>query len=520
MSTQGKPAGAPAAALPPLSKEALLLLTVAAALSSFMEILDITIANVSIPTIAGTLGVSTSQGTWIISAYSVAAAIAVPLTGWLSRRVGEVKLFVISVFLFTMMSALAAFSVNLEMLVFFRLLQGLVSGPMVPLSQTLLVRNFPPEKRGAALGLWAMTIIVGPICGPLLGGYISNNYHWSWIFLINIPFGLFCCGTIWTLMRKRDTPITKIPLDIVGLVLMVVGIGCLQLMLETGKDHDWFASTYITSLGLTSLVALSFFIAWTWTAEHPVVDLRLFKDRNFRVGVILLSGGYMTFFGSVVILPIWLQTVMGYTSEEAGMVMSPTGLFMLILAPMIGRNVAKLNLRVLATIAFTIMGGVSLWSSFFSLDVTFWHVVRPRLVLGIGMACFFIPVQTLMLSNITPDHMAGATGLSNFLRTLGAAMGTAISVTMWEHFASRHHAELAENITRYSSTSTSYLGSLQASGMSVEQTYAAIERVLTAQSYMLATNEFFRYSALSFFSLVLLVWLTKPGKIGSAPAGH
>ncbi|HEY8099986.1 MAG TPA: DHA2 family efflux MFS transporter permease subunit [Burkholderiaceae bacterium] len=520
MSTQDKPANTPAPALAPLSKGALILMTVAAALSSFMEILDITIANVSIPTIAGTLGVSTNQGTWIISAYSVAAAVAVPLTGWLARRVGEVKLFVISVLLFTLMSTLAAFSVNLEMLVFFRLLQGLVSGPMVPLSQTLLVRNFPPEKRGAALGLWAMTIIIGPICGPLLGGYISNNYHWSWIFLINIPFGLFCGGAIWTLMHKRDTPIVKIPLDTVGLILMVIGIGCLQLMLEIGKDHDWFASTFITSLGLIAFVSLSFFIAWVWTAEHPVVDLHLFKDRNFRVGVILLSFGYMTFFGSVVILPIWLQTVMGYTSQEAGMVMSPTGLFMLILAPMIGKNIAKLNLRVLATTAFVIMGSVSLWSSFFSLDVTFWDIVQPRLVLGIGMACFFIPVQTLMLSNIAPDHMAGATGLSNFLRTLGAAMGTAISVTMWEHFASQHHAVLTENVTAYSSASNSYLNSLQAAGLSVEQTYAAVERLITAQSYMLATNEFFRYSALSFFSLVILVWLTKPTKITSAPSGH
>ena len=203
----------------PLKGRALLLLTIAAALSTFMEILDITIANVSIPTIAGNFGVSISQGTWIISAYSVAAAVAVPLTGWLARRVGEVKLFVISVLAFTLMSTLAAFSVNLPMLVGLRLLQGLVSGPMVPLSQTLLVRNFPPEKRGAALGLWAMTIIIAPICGPLLGGFISDNYHWSWIFLINIPIGLFCGITIWSLMKTRDSEIVKAPLDIVGLLL-------------------------------------------------------------------------------------------------------------------------------------------------------------------------------------------------------------------------------------------------------------------------------------------------------------
>lgn len=508
------------ATLPPLRGPALLLLTIAAALSTFMEILDITIANVSIPTIAGALGVSTNQGTWIISAYSVAAAIAVPLTGWLAKRVGEVKLFVISVLAFTTMSALAAFSTNLEMLVGFRLLQGLVSGPMVPLSQTLLVRNFPLEKRGAALGLWAMTIILAPICGPLLGGYISDNFHWSWIFLINIPIGLFGGITIWTLMKKRDSATMKIPLDVIGLVLMVVGVGSLQLMLEIGREYDWFASPFIVTLGIVAVVSLTFFIAWGWTAEHPIVDLHLFKDVNFRYGVILLAVGFMTYFGSVVVFPLWLQAVMGYTAAQAGMAMAPLGIFTLILSPIIGRNITRLNLRVLSTCAFIIMGGVSFWNSFFSLDVGFWTIVSPRLVQGIGMACFFMPVQSLMLSNITADHMAAASGLSNFLRTLGAAMGTAISVTMWDHMATDNHARLMENVTVYSPTSNSYLSTLQSAGLTLEQAYAAVERMISAQSYMMATNEFFFYCALAFFSLTGLVWLTKPRKITAAPSGH
>lgn len=504
----------------PLRGPALVLLTIAAALSTFMEILDITIANVSIPTIAGSLGVSTSQGTWIISAYSVAAAIAVPLTGWLARRIGEVKLFVISVLAFTLMSALAAFSVNLPMLVVLRLLQGLVSGPMVPLSQTLLVRNFPPEKRGAAMGLWAMTVILAPIAGPLLGGYISDNYHWSWIFLINIPIGLFGGITIWILMRKRESVTVKAPLDLIGLALMVVGIGSLQLMLEIGKDYDWFASPFITSLGLIAAVALTFFIAWVLTSDHPIVELQLFRDKNFRYGVILLSVGFMIYFGSVVIVPLWLQLVMGYTAAQAGAAMAPIGIFTLILSPIIGRNIARLNLRVLATFAFTVMGAVSLWNTQMSLDVGFWDIVNPRLVQGIGMACFFLPVQSLMLANITPDRMAAASGLSNFLRTLGAAMGTAISVTAWEHLSTNHHSRLVENISSFSPISTEYLGTLRAGGLSVEQAYAMIERTINAQSYMLATNEFFLYCAIAFFALTGLVWLTKPRKIISAPVGH
>jgi MFS transporter, DHA2 family, multidrug resistance protein len=504
----------------PLRGPALLLLTIAAALSTFMEILDITIANVSIPTIAGALGVSTSQGTWIISAYSVAAAIAVPLTGWLARRVGEVKLFVISVLAFTLMSALAAFAVNLPMLVMFRLLQGLVSGPMVPLSQTLLVRNFPPEKRGAAMGLWAMTVIVAPIAGPLLGGYISDNYHWSWIFLINIPIGLFGGITIWMLMRKRESATVKMPLDVLGLVLMVVGIGCLQLMLEVGKDYDWFASPFIVALGVIAAVSLTFFIAWVLTSRHPIVELQLFRDKNYRFGVILLSVGFMTYFGSVVVFPLWLQTVMGYTAAQAGMAMAPIGIFTLILSPVIGRNIAKLNLRVLATFAFIVMGCVSLWNTQMSLDIDFWSIVNPRLVQGIGMACFFMPVQSLMLSNITPDHMAAASGLSNFLRTLGAAMGTAISVTMWEHLATNHHARLVENVSRFSPVSNDYLGTLQGRGLSLEQAYAVVERTINAQSYMLATNEFFLYCSVAFFLLIGFVWFTKPKKMMIAPAGH
>ncbi|RZI42452.1 DHA2 family efflux MFS transporter permease subunit [Herbaspirillum sp. HC18] len=512
--------GAPRAEQQLLRGGPLILLTIATALSTFMEILDITIANVSIPTIAGALGVSSSQGTWIISAYSVAAAIAVPMTGWLARRFGEVKLFTVSVLMFTLMSTLAAFSVNLPMLVTLRLLQGLVSGPMVPLSQTLLVRNFPPEKRGAAMGLWAMTVILAPIAGPLLGGYISDNYHWSWIFLINIPIGLFGGITVWTLMRKREAPTSKPVLDVTGLILMVVGIGSLQLMLEIGKDYDWFASPFIVALGVIAVVALTFFIAWVYTSDHPIVDLHLFQDKNFRFGVIVLSVGFMTYFGTVVVVPLWLQIVMGYTSTQAGMAMAPIGFFMLILAPIIGRNVARLNLRALATFAFLVMGGVSLWNTQMTLDVTFWNIVNPRLVQGLGMACFFLPVQTIMLSNITPDHMAAASSLSNFLRTLGGAIGTAVSVTTWEHLASGYHAQLMENVNAFSTASNQYLNTLQAGGLSKEQAFGAVERLVNAQSFMMATNEFFFYCAVAFLFLPGLIWLTRPGKIGAPPSGH
>jgi DHA2 family multidrug resistance protein len=500
-------------ALAPLSKGALLLITIAAAAATFMEILDITIANVSIPTIAGSLGVAPNQGTWIISAYSIAAAISIPLTGLFARRFGEIRLFVFSVLAFTLFSTLAAMSVSLPMLVMCRVVQGFVSGPMVPLSQTLLARNFPPEKRGSALGLWALTLLLAPICGPLLGGYISNNYHWSWIFLINIPFGLLCGGIIWGVMRKRETPIVKVPLDLTGMILMLVGVSSLQLLLEIGKDHDWFASPLITSLGVVATVALTFFVAWSWHTPNTVVNLRLLMDRNFRYGVILLSVGYMTFFGSAVVLPLWLQTVMGYTSQEAGLALAPIGIFMLILGPIIGKNVTRLNLRVFATIAFLIMGAVSLWNSSMSLDAGYWDIARPRLAFGVGLAFFYIPIQTLMLWNVPPDQMASATGLANFLRTLGVALGTAISVTLWEQFGARHHAQLVEHISAFSADSTNYFDRLQGAGLSAEQSLALVDSTVNAQSYMLATNEFFLYSSVVFFAFSGLVWMTRQKKL-------
>jgi DHA2 family multidrug resistance protein len=504
----------------PLHGMALVMLTIAASISTFMEILDLTIANVSVPTISGALGVATNQGTWIISAYSVAAAISVPLTGWFSKRLGEAHLFVYSVLAFTLMSTFAALSQNLTTLVVFRLLQGFVSGPMVPLSQTLLMRCYPPEKRGTAMGIWAMTVILAPICGPLLGGYISDNFHWSWLFLINIPVGLFAAVAIWVLMRKRDSKIVLIPLDKIGLALMVLGIGSLQLMLEIGHDYDWFDSPMITALGITALVALTFFIAWGVLSEHTIVDMHLFRDVNFRYGVILLAVGFMTYFGTVVVFPLWLQTVMGYTSAQAGMATAPIGIFTLILSPIIGRNIAKLNLRVLATCAFAILGGVSVWNSMFTLDVTFWNVVSPRLVQGIGLACFFLPVQGIMMSNISPDQMANASGLSNFLRTLGAAVGTAISVTTWEHMASISHAQLVENINVYNPASNLYIERLQSTGLSQQQAYAALDHTLFAQSYMVATNDFFMFSSVLFFLLIIAVWMTSGRKVAGGMQGH
>src|SRR6185312_2776778 len=246
------------------------------AMGTFMQVLDSTIANVSLPTIAGNLGTSANQGTWVITAFAVANGIGVPLTGWLMGRYGVVRTFTFSVLAFTVASFLCGIAGSLPSLIFFRVLQGGVSGPMIPGSQALLISIFPPQKRGTALGIWSITTLVAPICGPILGGYISDNYHWGWIFLINVPVGIVVSFLCWINLKERETPTRKLPIDVLGLGLLIVWVGALQVMLDKGKDLDWFSSTEIVLLALVAVIALAFFIVWELTAEHPVVDLSLF----------------------------------------------------------------------------------------------------------------------------------------------------------------------------------------------------------------------------------------------------
>lgn len=515
-SAEADPQAAPAQ----LTGGALALLTVGLAFGTFMEVLDTSIANVAVPTISGSLGVATSDGTWVISSYSVAAAIAVPLTGWLARRVGEVRLFILSVLAFTMASALCGLAANFPSLIGFRLLQGLVSGPMVPLSQTILMRSYPPAKRGLALGLWAMTVIVAPIFGPVMGGWITDNYTWPWIFYINLPIGLISAASAYFLLRGRETKTSKQRIDAVGLGLLVVGISCLQMMLDLGKDRDWFNSPFIVTLALVAAVALAFLLAWEITEKTPVIDLTLFKDRNFGLGALIIFLGYMTFFGSVVIFPLWLQTVMGYTAGLAGLATAPVGLLALVLSPLIGRNMHRLDLRMVASFAFTVFAIVSVWNGTFTLDVPFGHVILPRIVQGIGVACFFVPMTTITLSSIPDERLASASGLSNFLRTLAGAIGTATSTTYWENDAIYHHAVLSESVSAYSPNTTSYQHALSSLGMAGDSIGAQLNTLVTQQGYMMATNDFFRISCVAFVLLAGLVWITKPKRGAGAAMGH
>ena len=502
---------------PPLDGAARLWGTIALSLATFMNVLDSSIANVSLPAIAGDLGVSANQGTWVITSFGVANAIALPLTGWLSQRFGQVRLFVTSVLLFVLTSWLCGLAPNMPMLIVFRALQGFVAGPMIPLSQGLLLSSYPPALAGLAMALWAMTTLVAPVLGPLLGGWITDNIYWSWIFYINIPIGLLSAFMVWSIYHKRESITRKLPIDGVGLGLLVLWVGALQIMLDKGKELDWFHSSEVIGLGVVSLIGFLFFLIWELTEEHPVVDLRLFKRRNFWSGTVAISVGYGLFFGNVVLLPLWLQQFMGYPSIDAGMLLAPVGLFAIILSPLVGRNVSRVDPRWLASFAFVVFAMVLFMRSHFNTQADFGTIMTPTLVQGIAMAFFFIPLSVIVLSGISPDKIPAASGLSSFVRIVAGSFGTSISTTVWQDRAAIHHAQLAESISSSNTVAMQTLEGLSQLGMSPQQALAQVNRLIDQQAYMLAANDVFFASALIFMALIPFVWLSRP-KLGGAAA--
>jgi DHA2 family multidrug resistance protein len=509
------PAHAPHA---PLEGSARVWGTIALSAATFMNVLDTSIANVSLPAIAGDLAVSPNQGTWVITSFAVANAIAVPLTGWLSQRFGQVRLFIASIVLFVLASWLCGLAPNMNVLIVARALQGFVAGPMIPLSQSLLLSSYPPALAGLAMAMWAITTLVAPVMGPLLGGWITDNMSWPWIFYINIPVGMVAAVASWVLYHKRETVTRRLPIDAVGLTLLVLWVGALQIMLDKGKELDWFHSPEVVALAVVAAVGFAFFMAWELTEEHPVVDLTLFRRRNFWVGALVTAFGYGLFFGNLVLLPLWLQQFMGYTSLQAGMVMAPVGLFAIVLSPVVGKNINKVDPRTFVTFAFFVFALVLWLRSRFNTQADFGTIMIPTIVQGIAMAFFFIPLVTITLSGLTPDRIPAASGMSNFMRITAGAFGTSIFTTLWEDRAALHHAQLAEGINLGSQGAGNALNGLTAAGMSHEQALAQINRLVDQQAFMLSSSELFYVSALLFLAMIPMVWLTRPKRATQASA--
>jgi MFS transporter, DHA2 family, multidrug resistance protein len=512
------PAPAPAAApqLESLKGTALALGTVALSLATFMNVLDTSIANVAIPSIAGDLGVSPDQGTWVITSFAVANAISMPLTGWLTRRIGQVRLFTVSTLLFVVASFLCGLAPSIGMLVAFRALQGLVAGPMIPLSQSLLLASYPKAKAGAALTVWSMTTLVAPVVGPVLGGWITDNYSWPWIFYINIPIGIAAVLVTWRIYRRRETPTARLPIDKVGLGLLVLWVASMQIMLDKGKDLDWFNSPLIVTLAVAAAVGFMVFLVWELTDKHPIVDLSLFRGRNFSVSTVSMLVGYGLYFGNVVLLPLWLQQYMGYTATLAGVVLAPVGVLAIALMPLVGRNLSRVDPRWIVTTSFLIFGGVMFMRSWFDTDADIRTLLVPTVIQGAALATFFVPLLTLGFSGLPPERIPAASGLMNFARITAGSFATSITTTLWDRRATLHHEQLVEQLTGSNAAMTQAMAQLHAGGLTSGQGYALLNNLVDVQSYMLSANDIFYVSGFLFVVLAGLVWLARPGKAGAA----
>ena len=472
------------------------------AMANFLAVLDTTIANVSVSNIAGSLGTSTSQGTYVITSYAVAEAISVPLTGWLASRFGPIRVFATCFILFGLFSLLCGMATSMNMLVLFRVFLGLCGGPLMPLSQTLMMRIFPKDKAHAAIGIWSMTTLVAPIMGPILGGILCDQYSWPYIFYVKAPFALLAGVMCWKLLRPFESKTLKLPIDKVGLVLLIVWVAALQVMLDEGKDHDWFESTRIVTLAIIAAIGFVAFLIWELTERNPVVDLRVFRHRGYRTSMLTLSLGFGAFFGITVLTPLWLQIYMGYTATIAGYSTAMMGILAVFLAPLIANLATKIDPRPMVFIGVLWLGGWTLYRSHANMDMTFWQISFPMFFQGIGMPLFFVPLTGIALGSVLAREMESAAGLMNFIRTLSGAVATSMVNTGWERETRYVRAELAGLTDRTGDTTQA----MQMAGAG-EQSKGTLEWLLQGQSVMVATNKIFMIIAVLFFVAAFAIWL-------------
>lgn len=499
----------------PLSGGALMLAAFLLAGGNFMVVLDMTIANVSVPNIAGGLAVSPSQGTWVITSYSVAEAIVVPLTGWLAQRFGAVKVFVAGILGFGVCSALCGFAPSLGMLVTFRVMQGLCGGPIMPMSQALMMQVFPPNQRAQAMGLWSMTVVTAPIAGPILGGVICDTAGWPWVFLINVPVAAACGFFAWRMLSSQETPTLARRVDFIGLGLLVVFVGALQIMLDKGRELDWFGSPVIVALAVAAAIGFAAFLIWELTDNSPIVDLRVFRHRGFTGAVITIAITYGAFFSSIVLTPLWLQTNMAYTATWAGLTTALGGVMAVMMSPIVPRLMQRFDARALVSFGVASLALVTLVRSHFASNADYWTIAVTFLGQGLAMPFFFVPTNQIALSAVTPQETASAAGLSNFLRTLSAAFSAAIVTTMWDNGASRNHADMAGALN----DAAGVRATLGRAGMSPDQALTQLDNLTQGQAVMLATDQLYLIMTVCFLAAACVVWLAPKPSLFTSPMG-
>lgn len=501
-----------------LSKGMFWLVALMLTTANFIAVLNMTIANVSVPNIAGSLGATTSQGTWVITSYAVGEAITVPLTGWLAMRFGAVRVFVGAMIAFGIFSFLCGMANSIELLVIARIFQGFSGGPLMPLSQTLLLRIFPKEKAGAAIGMWSMTTLVAPVVGPILGGYICDEYSWHWVFLLNFPITIFCGFVVWKLLKSYKEELFKNPIDVIGLVLFIVWVVSLQLVLDEGKDLDWFSSSKIVTLSIVAAIGFITFIIWEWYEEHPIVDIKVFRHRGFYISILTISFAFAAFFGVNVLTPLWLQNLMGYTATKSGLTVAWTGVTALLIAPLVANLAMKVDPRKLIFTGVLWLGIMTLWRCISNTDMGFWEISIPLIFLGFGLPFFFIPLTGLALGSVEEKEMDLAAGLMNFLRTLSGAMATSYVATQWNNKTIENHEELVGIFDNDLSLRSAF----ESQGMSLDAINQAMDYMITTQSVMLATNQLMLILGITFVFAAFIIWLApKPSRVvDPASSGH
>ena len=505
---------------PHLTGLALWLAGMLLAMANFVAILDISVANVSVPNIAGGLGVSATQGTWVITSYAVAEAITVPLTGWLAARFGTVRVFVVALIGFGLASALCGLAPSLGVLVACRVLQGICGGPLMPLSQTLLLAIFPKRLQAAALGLWAVTTIVAPILGPVAGGVLCEAFGWGSIFLVNVPVALVAGIAVWRVLARFETAAIRQRMDFVGLGLLILWVGALQIMLDLGRSHNWFQSPLIVALAIAAVVGFVYFVIWELTDAEPVVDLRIFRYRGFSIGVGVLAVAIGAFFAVNIITPLWLQTVMGYTAVWAGYANSLRGFSALAVAPGAAILMTRTDPRGIIAVGLLSLSVVTFGLAFSTTGASFGYVVFWMVLSGFGLPLFLLPLIGLTLADIAPQETASATGLQNFIRTMATAVAISIATTQWENAAQTSHAGIMTSI-RPGGAMDAALRTARLHGINPLRTEALMDHLVQAQSVMLATNGIFIATAALFLACGLLIWLVpKPEAALKSALGH
>jgi MFS transporter, DHA2 family, multidrug resistance protein len=503
-------------------------------MATFMEVLDTSIANVSLPHIAGNLSVSQDESTWVLTSYLVSNAVVLPISGWISTKVGRKRFYMSCVALFTISSFLCGIAPNLGSLVFFRVLQGVGGGGLGPSEQAILADTFPPAKRGMAMAVYGMAVVLAPAIGPTLGGFITDNFDWRWVFFINVPVGitsLFLSNRVVTdPPHLREARAQTGGIDWLGLGLIATGLGCLEVVLDKGQEDDWFHSSTIVGFSVVAVVTLVSFVAWEWNNDHPIVDLKMFKRRSFAVanGLMLMLG--LALYGSTVLLPQYLQVLMGYTAQQSGMALSPGGLVVIALLPLVGRLVSKVDTRFLVAFGFAVISASMFYMSRkIDLQMDFATAVELRALQSIGLAFLFVPIQTISYAGVEPQKYNQVSGIMNLSRNMGGDIGIAFVTTLVARRAQVHQASLSAHTTAYDSSYEAKLDGIaralgQAGATSIEaakQATAAMYRQLVQQSTQLAYLDALWLLAVATAMMVPIVWIArKPKAMGGAPAGH